>query len=158
VIPSTVVFVADDADPDLFQLPLSDPDSCRMFNRRRRLMKSIDFQRTLRFASGLPRFKDFVFDLSGFEERSVIGRSQRVSRQIYLRRWVENLRHPMIAPLIDSVFPVKSSGKPGYSLAHILSWPPEGKVGRGNCAWASVCAWHWTAASGGDGEQYAFRC
>jgi hypothetical protein len=34
----------------------------------------------------------------------------------------------------------------------------ENKGGCGNCAWASVCAWPWTAARGGEGEQYPFRC
>jgi hypothetical protein len=76
VIPSAVVFVADDADPSVFQLSLSGTDSCPMFDRWRRLMKSgvtVDFQRILRLAYGLPRLKDFVLDMSGFEERSVIG-------------------------------------------------------------------------------------
>jgi hypothetical protein len=86
VISSTLLFVA---DPDLSQLSLSDPDSCPMFDRWQRLRKSgitVDFQRILRFASSLPCFKDFVFDLSGFEERSVLGRNDRVSSQIYQLR------------------------------------------------------------------------
>jgi hypothetical protein len=61
-----------------FQLLLSDPSSCAMFHRRRRLRKSgitVDFQGILRFASCLPHLKDFVLDLSGFEERSVIDRN-----------------------------------------------------------------------------------
>jgi hypothetical protein len=47
VIPSTVVFVAYDADPDLFHLSLSDPDSCPMFDRwwcLRTLGIAVDFQ------------------------------------------------------------------------------------------------------------------
>jgi hypothetical protein len=141
VTPSTVVFVAYDADPDLSQLSLPDPDSCSMFNRWRRLRKSgitADFQRIPRFPSGLAYFKDFVFDTSRFEEGSVIGRNDRVSSQIYRRQingaltvvktiylsgFIErcqieteienllNLRHPMIAPLIDCVLPVESSGQ-----------------------------------------------
>jgi hypothetical protein len=39
VIPSTVLFVASDAAPDLSQLSLSDPDSCPTFDRWRRLRK-----------------------------------------------------------------------------------------------------------------------
>jgi hypothetical protein len=89
VIPSTVVFVAYDAHLDLSQLSLSDPDSCPMFDQWQHLRKSginVDFQRILRFASGLPPLKDFVLDLSGFEERSVIIRNDRVSSQIHQRR------------------------------------------------------------------------
>jgi hypothetical protein len=139
VIPSTIVFVAYDAHNNLFQLSLSDSDSCPMFDRWRRLRKSgiaVDFQRILRFTSDLPQFKDLVLDLSGFEQGSVIRRSVRVSNQICRRRidgaltvvktiflsglikrcQIEteidnllNLRHPMIAPLIGCVFPVESS-------------------------------------------------
>jgi hypothetical protein len=86
VIPSTIVFVASDAHDNLFQLSLSDPDSCPMFDQWRYLRKSgitVDFQRILRFTSGLRYFKDFVFDLSGFEEGSVIGGNDQVFSQIY---------------------------------------------------------------------------
>jgi hypothetical protein len=79
VIPSTVVFVAYDAHPNVSQLSLSDPDSCPMFDRWQRLRKSgitVDFQRILEFASYLPYFKDFVLDPSGFEEGSVISRNK----------------------------------------------------------------------------------
>jgi hypothetical protein len=83
------VFIAYDAHPDLPQRSLSDPDSCPMSDRWRRLRKSgvtVDFQRILRSESYLPCFKDFVLGLSGFEERSVIGRNQGDSIKIYLRR------------------------------------------------------------------------
>jgi hypothetical protein len=72
VIPSTVVFVAYNADPDVFLLSLSDPDSCPMFARWLRLRKSgitVDFQRIPRFTFDLPDFKDFVIGLSEFDER-----------------------------------------------------------------------------------------
>jgi hypothetical protein len=72
VIPSTVAFVAYDAHPGLSQLSLSNPDSCPMFDRWRRLMTSriaVDFQQILRFASGLFHLNDFALDMSGFEER-----------------------------------------------------------------------------------------
>jgi hypothetical protein len=164
VIPSTVMFVAYDAHDNFFHLSLSDPDSCPVFDRWQRLRKSgitVDFQRILRFAPGLPHLKDFVLDLSGFEERSVIGRNDRVSTHIYQRRIdgavtvvktvslpgpidrckieieienLLNLRHPMIALLIGSVFPVESSGQREFktvrlyategSLADVLSNPP----------------------------------
>jgi hypothetical protein len=89
VIPSTVVFITDDAHDNFFQLSLSDPDFCPMFDRWRRLRKSgitVDFQRILGFASYLPCFKDFVLDPSGFEGKAVIGRNKGMSTQIYLRR------------------------------------------------------------------------
>jgi hypothetical protein len=89
VIPSTVVFVADDIGLDLLQLSLSDPHSCPIFDRWRRLRNSgiaVDFQRIRRFTPDLPHFRDFMLDMSGFEERSVIGRNDRVSSQIYQRR------------------------------------------------------------------------
>jgi hypothetical protein len=101
VIPSTVAFVAYDAYPDLSQLSLSDPDSCPMFDRWRRLRQSgitVDFQRILGFASSLPSFKDFVLDPSGFEEKAVIGRNKGVSTQIYRRRIDEVLlRRPFLS-------------------------------------------------------------
>jgi hypothetical protein len=153
VLPSTVVFVAYDAHPDLSQLSLSDPDSYPMFDRWRRLRKSgitVDFQRILRFASGLPRLKDFVFDMSGFEERSVIGQNDRVSSQVYERRidgavtvvkaislsgridrcQIEieieienllNLRHPMITPLIGCVLPVELSGQREFKTVRLYA-------------------------------------
>jgi hypothetical protein len=141
VIPSTVVFVAYNAHPDLSHLSLSEPDSCPMFNRWQRLRKSgitVDFQRILRFASHLPCFKDFVLGPSEFEEESVIGRNKGVLSQVCRRqidgklavvkaislsgsierRHIEaemenllNLRHPMIAPLVGCVLPVESSGQ-----------------------------------------------
>jgi hypothetical protein len=141
VIPSTIVFVAYDVHPDLSQLSLSDPNSCPMFDRSRRLSKSgitIDFQRILGFPSYLLCFKDFVLDPSGFEEGSAIGRNKGVSTQMYRRtidgglvvvkaislsgsirrRQLEiemenllNLRHPMIARLIGCIFPLESSGQ-----------------------------------------------
>jgi hypothetical protein len=57
VIPSTVEFLAYDADSDLSQFSLSNPGSCPMFYRWRHLRKSgitVDFQQILGFASYLP--------------------------------------------------------------------------------------------------------
>jgi serine/threonine protein kinase len=151
MIPSTVVFVACDAHPNLSQLSLSDPDSCPIFDRWRHLRTlgiAVDFQRIRKFASSLPHFKDFVLDLSEFEERSVIGRNDRVSSQIYQRRidgamtvvkaisvsgliercQIEtkienllNLRHPMITPLIGCVFPVESSGQREFRTVRLYA-------------------------------------
>jgi hypothetical protein len=164
VIPSTVVFVAYNAHDNFFHPSLSDPDSCPMFDRWQCLRKSgikVDFQRIRGVASYLPCFKDFVLDPSGFEEGSIIGRNKGVSTQIYRRRIdgaltvvkaislsgsierrqletemenLLNLRHPMIAPLIGCVLPVKTSGQREFktvrlyategSLADVLSNSP----------------------------------
>jgi hypothetical protein len=154
VIPSIILFVAYDTHPDVFRLSLSDLDSCSMFDRWRRLRRlgiAVDFQRIRRFASALPHFKDFVLDLSGFEEKSGIGQNDRVSSQIYMRRIdgamtvvkaislsgsiqrrqikgkiknLLNLRHPMIAPLIGCVFPVKSSRRQEFKT--VRSYAPQG--------------------------------
>jgi hypothetical protein len=89
MIPSTVVFVPSDADPDLSRVSFSDPDSCPMFDWERRLRKSgitVDFRRILGFASYLLHFRDFVLDLSRFKEGSVIGRNKGISTQIYQQR------------------------------------------------------------------------
>jgi hypothetical protein len=159
VIPSTVIFIAYDAHPDLFRLSLSDseqratmdPDSYLMFDRwqlMRRLGIAVDFQRIRRFAPDLPHFDNFMLDLSGFEEKSVIGGNDRVSSQIYLRRIdgattvvkaisllglierrqikteienLMNLRHLMIAPLIGFVFPVESSGRGEFKIVRLYA-------------------------------------
>jgi hypothetical protein len=148
VIPSTVAFVAYNAHADISQRSLSNPDSCPMFDRWQRLRKSgitVSFQRILGFPPYLPCFKDFVLDPSGFEERSVIGRNNGVSSQIYQRRIngeltvvkvislsgsieqrqfgtemenLLNLGHPLIAPLIGSVLPVESSGQRMFCQIH----------------------------------------
>jgi hypothetical protein len=84
VIPSTALFVAHNTRPNPFQLSLSDPESCPMFDRWQRLRESgitVDFRR-------LPSFKNSVLDLSGFEEQSIVGRSDRISTQIY-QRWID---------------------------------------------------------------------
>jgi serine/threonine protein kinase len=102
----------------------------------------------LRLASAFPHFKDSGLDLSGFDERSVIGRNDRVSSQIYRRRidgaltvvkaislsgsierrQIEteidnllNLHHPMIAPLIGCVFPVGSSGQRKFRTVRLYA-------------------------------------
>jgi serine/threonine protein kinase len=95
-----------------------------MYDQWRRLRKlgiTVDFQQSLGSASYLLRFNDFVLDLSGFEEVSVIEN-------------LLNLCHTMIAPLIGCVLPLESSGRGEFitvrlyavegSLADILSNPP----------------------------------
>jgi hypothetical protein len=96
---------------------------------------AVDFQRILRSDSGLCNLKDSAIDLAAFEEGLVIGRSDCVLTQTYLRRvdgalavvksvslspllerrQIEteienllNLRHPLIAPLVGFVFPAES--------------------------------------------------
>jgi hypothetical protein len=139
VIPPTVLFVTHDAVPDIIQLSFSDPAFTLMFDRWRRLRKSgiiVDFQRILRFPSGPFHFKDYLLDLSAYEEGEVIRQNPRVLSQIYRRRSdgvgmvvkaislsspadlcklgteienLLNLRHPMIAPLIGCVLSIGST-------------------------------------------------
>jgi hypothetical protein len=94
VIASAVLCIAHNSDPYTDQLALSDPDSCPMFDRWRRLRNSgisVDCSGILRSASVLPHFKDSVLDLSGFETISVIGPSDRVLSQLYQQRINEAL-------------------------------------------------------------------
>jgi serine/threonine protein kinase len=139
VIPPTALFIAHDADPDIFQLSFADPDFSPMFDRWRRLRKSgitVDFQRILRFPPSPFHFNDYKLDLSAYEEGEVIRQNARVFSQIYLRRIDEvmtvvkaisvsgsierrqiepeienllNLCHPMIARLIGCTLSMNST-------------------------------------------------
>jgi serine/threonine protein kinase len=140
VFPSTILFVAHDAHPNISKLSLSDPDFAPAFDRWRRLRLSgiaVDFQRILRADSGLRLLEDAALDLAAFDEGPALGRSGRGSTQIYWRRIdgalvvvksvslpapigrcqiateienLLNLRHPLIAPLVGFVFPAESGG------------------------------------------------
>jgi serine/threonine protein kinase len=141
-----------------------------MFDRWQCLRQSgitVDFQQILGFASSLPRFKDFVLDLSGFEEKSVIGRNDRVSSEIS-QRWIDgvmtvvkaislsgsierrqietemekllNLHHPMIAPLIGCVLPVEPSGQ--WEFRTVRLYATEGSLAD---VLSNLPAW-WTPA------------
>jgi serine/threonine protein kinase len=140
-IPSTILFVAHDAHPNLSRISLSDPDFSPAFERWRRLRLSgiaVDFQRILRADSALCGLENFALDLAAFDEGPALRRSDRSSTQIY-RRAIDgapavvksvslpaplgrcqiateienlfNLRHPLIAPLIGVVCPVESGGR-----------------------------------------------
>jgi hypothetical protein len=146
LIPSSILFIAWNVHPYLDNLTLSDGDvavevdSNSLFDRWRWLRKSgltIDFQRSqgsdLRFRS----FEDSVIELSGFEEGSILGQSDRIVTQVHRRRSdgiltvvktisfpihiesfqietsianLMNLHHPMITPLIGCSIQVESMG------------------------------------------------
>jgi hypothetical protein len=149
VIPSTILFVAYDAHPNISKLSLSDPDFSPAFYRWRRIRRSgiaVDFQRILRADSGLCLLEDAALDLAAIDEGPALGRSGRGSTQIYRRRIdgalavvksvslpapigrcqiateienLFNLRHPLIAPLIGIVFPVESGGRRELKTARL---------------------------------------
>jgi serine/threonine protein kinase len=134
VIPSTILFLAFDAVNDDQRISLLDGDSCAEFDRWLKLRTSrivMDFRRIVRVSSGLQQLRDYVVNLSGFEEGSMIGRSDVNLKEIYQREedefliivksisqseWVEqshiekeienliNVRHPCIVAPIGFVF------------------------------------------------------
>jgi hypothetical protein len=140
VIPSVVLFVAQDVHSHLSQLSLSDRDSCPAFRRWLLLRESeiaVDFHRIVTSDSDLPQAQNIAPDLVEFEGSPVIVGSDGSPTRIYRRRmegalavvkslafspWIErcqieteienvlNLRHPLIAPLAGSVLPVESNG------------------------------------------------
>jgi hypothetical protein len=75
LIPSTILFIASDAIDTASQIRLFDGDSCPEFDRWLQLKKSdivIDFRRIQRVGFDLPCLGDYIVDLSGFEEKSMI--------------------------------------------------------------------------------------
>jgi hypothetical protein len=151
VIPLTVLFVAHDAHPDLFQFSFSDSAFSPMFDRWLRLRTSgitVDFQRILRFPSGPFHFKDYMLDLSASEKGEIMSQNPRVLCQIYRRRFdgavivvksislsspvdlckpgteienLINLRHPMIAPLIGCVLSANSTGERAFKTGRLCA-------------------------------------
>jgi hypothetical protein len=138
VIPSTILFVASDVVYIPLEISLLDGNSCPEFDRwidLRRHQIAIDFRRILRVDSGLQQLRDYVVNLSVFEETSMIVRSDGVLNEKYrrsedeflivvksisftecveksqLENEIENLldlRHPCIAAPIGFVSPSKS--------------------------------------------------
>jgi hypothetical protein len=135
IVPSTILFIASDALREPFRIELSDHDSCPEFGRWRQLRASgviVDFRRLRRFGWDLPSLPNYQFDLSEFNEGSLMNESDRVSTKLYHRRsddcvivvksflvsvsvescYIEkeieqliNLRHPCIAAPIGFVDP-----------------------------------------------------
>jgi serine/threonine protein kinase len=149
VIPSTILFVAFDAIYIPFQISLTDSDSCPEFDRWLELRRSeitIDFRRIQRVGSGLSSLGDYLVNLSGFEEGSLIESCDRSSAQLYRRAEDQlliivksillstsversqieneienllNLRHPCIAAPIGFVFPAESAASPELKLVRL---------------------------------------
>jgi hypothetical protein len=149
IIPSTILFVACDAIFDFSKIFLTDYDFCPEFHQWLRWRMNdirIDFRRILRLDSGLPDLMDYLFDVSRFEEGSVLCGCEGVSNQLYRRlddgclivvksmslldsfdngqlnnsmERAMNLRHPCIAALISFVFPAESSASRELKIAEL---------------------------------------
>jgi hypothetical protein len=141
LIPPTILFIASDAVYIASQISHLDTDSCPELNRWRDLKKSdieIDFRRIEKLNFGRACLRDYVVNVSTFEDRSVIGDSAEVLNEISHRiddellifmksiRLSEsiqksaienaienliNLRHPCITSPISFIFPNESSSR-----------------------------------------------
>jgi serine/threonine protein kinase len=150
-IPPTIMFIAYDAAPDYSAISLVDANSCPEFDRWRKVRKhgvTVDFRRILRCGSRLPSLKAYRMDLSGFKEKSPIGRSDRSWSQLYRRRTdgslivvksirlsarVEqfqieseienllNLRHPLIATPVGFVLPTAQAVSRELKVARLYA-------------------------------------
>jgi hypothetical protein len=88
IVPSTIRFVAFDAVPTHFQMCIAHCDSCVAFDRWEQLRKSgiaVDFRRILRIDSDFGCEKDYLIDLSVFEERSGLDENGVISSEMYRR-------------------------------------------------------------------------
>jgi serine/threonine protein kinase len=141
LIPSTILFIASDAIDISSRISLVDGDFCPEFDRWLQLRRSniaIDFRRIQRVGFGLKCLRDYVVNLSIFEEKSMICESNEVPNEIYHRTEDEfsivvksmaysesvrkseienelenliNLHHPCISGLIGFVFPIESDNQ-----------------------------------------------
>jgi serine/threonine protein kinase len=132
------LFIAYDAIDIASHIRLVGRDSGPEFDRwleLKRSIRSIDFRRIQRVGFGLPCLKDYIVNLSAFDERLLIGKSHDAPNPIYHRLEDEclivvksipcsdcveksgmeneienliNLRHPCISNPIGFVFPVES--------------------------------------------------
>jgi hypothetical protein len=85
LIPPTILFIASDAVDLASQIKLSDGNSCPEFDRWLQLKQSgisIDFRRLQKVGFDLPRFGDYIVNLSAFEKRLIICESDEVGNQI----------------------------------------------------------------------------
>jgi hypothetical protein len=75
VLPSTVLFIASNAVDNPCQISLAGGDSCPEFGQWHRLLASgvvVDFRRIRRITSDLGTLAEYEFDLSRFNETSVL--------------------------------------------------------------------------------------
>jgi hypothetical protein len=145
-MPSTVLFVASNAVDIISRIRFVDGDSSPEFDGWLRLRRSgvrVDFRRIQRVGFGLRCLRDYVVNLSVFEEKSNIGECGEVSNQIYhriddevlvfvksnphlihvpesqMKNEIEkliNLRHPCISAPIGFVFPIDSENSHGLKI------------------------------------------
>jgi hypothetical protein len=138
LIPSTILFIAFDAFDIHSEITLVDGECCPEFDRWLELRRSgisSDFRRIERVGFGLRCLRDYDINLSMFEERSMIVKSDEFPNEIYDRFEDEllivvksiphsesvekstidheiekliNVRHPCIAGPIGFVFPIES--------------------------------------------------
>jgi hypothetical protein len=82
------LFIDSDAALNPFQIDISEYDSCPEFGRWQQLRASsvvVDFRRLRRASSSPPLLSNYRFDLSGFDERSIINENDRISTHLYHR-------------------------------------------------------------------------
>jgi hypothetical protein len=88
VIPSTILFVAFDAIPNDFPISIADCDSCVEFDWWKQLRESgisVDFRRIFKIDSEFGGLKDYLIDLSVFEEISMFDEIEGLLSEIYER-------------------------------------------------------------------------
>jgi hypothetical protein len=105
-IPSTILFIASDAVHIGLQLTLIDGDSCPEFDRWLQLRRSsiaVDFQRIRKVGFDLPYLRNYLVNLSGFEETSILNKSDEVPNQHYHRIEDEFLVVVKSIPALKSV-------------------------------------------------------
>jgi hypothetical protein len=88
ILPSTIRFVAFDAIPTHFQMCIANCDSSVALDCWQQLRKSgiaVDFRRILRINSDFGCEKDYLIDLSVFEEGSGLDEIEGISSEIYRR-------------------------------------------------------------------------
>jgi serine/threonine protein kinase len=151
LIPSTILFVASNAVDSNTRIRLFEGVPCPEFDRWWELNRSgiaVDFRRIERVGSGLLALRDYVVNLSAFEERSIIDESDGVRNEIYHRiedqflvviksiqlseriakSQIENeignlinVRHPCIAGPIGFVFPIESDIEQELKIIRLYS-------------------------------------
>jgi hypothetical protein len=149
LVPPTILFIASDAIGIASQINLVDRVSCPEFDRWLQLKRSgiaIDFRRIQRMGFDIPCLGDYIVNLSGFEERSLICDSDKSPNQIYHRiedqlvvfvkskplsenvpksqieKEVErliNLHHPCITSPIGFVFPIESGSQQELTIVRL---------------------------------------
>jgi hypothetical protein len=149
LIPSTILFIASDALNFASQIKFIDGDSCPEFDQWLELKRvdiALDFRRIQRVGFDVWCLGDYIVNLSGFEERSIIRALDEVPNEIYdriedeflvfvkskphsdnseeseIENEVEkliNLRHPCIAAPIGFVVPIESGHRKELKIVRL---------------------------------------